>query len=309
MLNPYHPEGLWLKVNLHLHTNRSDGQWPPAEAVAAYRLDGYHAVAVTDHDRLFGPDDLPEPGLLLIPAQEVHLQEDHLEGCSYHILALGISREIPRQPSAQEAVDAVRAQGGLAVLCHPLWSDMRQEEMDAVTGCFAVEIWNGVCERTLNRGNSVFYWDSHLSRFDPRPLLPEGPPQPLWAVAVDDAHRYPEDVGKGWVWVQVPREHHPPTVEDVLEALRSGAFYSTQGPRLETILLEGDRLVVYTSSAVSVRFVGSGGRVRERVSGEHLKSAEYRITGEERYVRVEVEDRAGRRAWSNPIWVEDGSSR
>lgn len=305
MLNPYAPEGPWLKVNLHLHTSRSDGQWPPLEAVSAYRLDGYHGLAVTDHDRRFGPADLPEPGLLVIAGQEVHLREGHDQRCSYHVLALGITGEIPRQPTAQEAVDGVRAQGGLAVLCHPLWSDMRQEEMDAVTGCFAVEIWNGVCERGRGKGSSVFYWDSYLSRFDPASLEPGGPPRPLWAVAVDDTHRYPEDVGTGWVWVQVSWEHHPPTVEDVLEALRRGAFYSTQGPRLETVLLEDDRLVVHTSSAVSVRFVGSGGRVRERVSGEHLKRAEYRITGEERYLRVEVEDRGGRVAWSNPIWVDD----
>jgi hypothetical protein len=89
----------------------------------------------------------------------------------------------------------------------------------------------------------------------------------------------------------------------VLAALRRGAFYSSQGPRIETVILEGSRLVVYTSSAVAVRFVGSGGRMRSQVTGAHVKSAEYDIVGDERYVRVEVEDRGGRVAWSNPIWV------
>ena len=305
MLNPYEREGTWVKVNLHMHTNRSDGTWEPADAVAAYRRDGYDAIAVTDHDQPFGPADLEDPGLVIIPAQEVHLGEDAVEGCHYHIVALDVTDEIPRQRSGQAAVDAVREQGGLALLCHPLWSDMRQEEMDAITGCFAVEIWNGVCERMLNRGNSVFYWDSYLTRFDPTPLEPGDPARPLWGVAVDDTHRYMDDLGTGWVWVQVARDQRPLTAEGVLDALRRGAFYSTRGPRLETLIVEDKRLVVHTSSAASVRFIGSGGRVRGRVSGEHVKRADYEITGEERYLRVEVEDRGGRCAWSNPIWIDD----
>ena len=361
MLNPYAPEGIWVKVNLHMHTSRSDGRWEPGAAIAAYRRDGYQAVAVTDHDLLFDPakepsvDNPPAPGvqagggsvastagvsqtaagqvgqsdagLLVIPGQEVHLGADRLDRCEYHIVGLGTSSAIRRQRTGQEAVDAIRAQGGLALLCHPLWSDMRQEEMDAIRGCVAVEVWNGVCERLLGRGNSVFYWDSYLSRFDPQPLSPvvrephhpeqsrrDEPPRPLWGVAVDDTHRYPDDVGSGWVWVQLgerPAGGRPFTVDALLAALRRGAFYSSQGPRIETVLLEGHRLVVHTSSAVAVRFVGSGGRVWSRVTGAHVKSAEYDIAGDERYVRVEVEDRSGRVAWSNPIWVAplEGSLR
>jgi hypothetical protein len=329
VLNPYTSEGTWVKVNLHMHTSRSDGRWEPAAAIAAYRLDGYGSLAVTDHDLLFDPAKEPgadtssapgevgrgSRGLLIIPAQEVHLGADKVDRCEYHIVGLGTSEAIPRQRTGQEAVDAIRAQGGLALLCHPLWSDMRQEEMDAIRGCLAVELWNGVCERLLGRGNSVFYWDSYLSRFDPQPLAPGEPPRPLWGVAVDDAHRYPDDVGSGWVWVQLTGDTCPApsllgrapggplSVEAVLAALRRGAFYSSQGPRIETVILEGSRLVVYTSSAVAVRFVGSGGRMRSRVTGAHVKSAEYDIVGDERYVRVEVEDRGGRVAWSNPLWV------
>ena len=302
MLNPYGSDCRWLKAELHLHTDRSDGTLAPADAVAAYRDDGYDAVAVTDHDQFFGPADLDDPGLLLIPAQEVHLGKETDDRCAYHIVALGITEDIPRQDSGQAAVNAIREQGGLAILCHPLWSSMLQEEMDSIHGCFAVEIWNGVCERMLNKGNSVFYWDSYLTRFDPSELEPGDPPRPLWGLAVDDAHRYPEDLGKGWVWVQVPRRGQP-TANTILEALRQGAFYSTQGPRIETLTTEEGLLTVCTSSAVSVRFVGSAGRVRSRVTGDHVKRAEYQIVGDERYVRVEVEDRGGRVAWSNPVWL------
>ena len=39
------------KVNLHMHTTRSDGQYSPATALRAYRNEGYDAVALTDHWR------------------------------------------------------------------------------------------------------------------------------------------------------------------------------------------------------------------------------------------------------------------
>jgi len=305
MLNPYAPEGRWFKVNLHMHTSRSDGRLAPADAVEAYRRDGYHVLAVTDHDQLFGPGDLDDPGLLLLPAQEVHINGNTDDGCAYHFVALGVRTHIPRPGAGQDAVAAIRKQKGLAVLCHPLWSNMRQQEMDAITGCFAVEIWNGVCERMLGKGNSVFYWDSYLSRFDPVSLEPGGPRRPLWGIAVDDAHRYPDDLGQGWTWVQLPRGGRRPSVSAVLKALREGAFYSTRGPRIETLTLEDGVLRVHTSAAVSIRFVGKGARVRHRVSGEHLKVAEYEIDGEERYIRIEVEDRGGRSAWSNPIWIDE----
>ena len=37
------------KVNLHMHTSRSDGHATPAEAAQRYLSEGYDAVAFADH--------------------------------------------------------------------------------------------------------------------------------------------------------------------------------------------------------------------------------------------------------------------
>ena len=37
------------KVNLHTHTNLTDGRKSPGEVVQIYRAHGYDAIAITDH--------------------------------------------------------------------------------------------------------------------------------------------------------------------------------------------------------------------------------------------------------------------
>lgn len=39
-----------MKLDLHIHTNASDGAWPPREVVAAAASGGLHVIAVADHD-------------------------------------------------------------------------------------------------------------------------------------------------------------------------------------------------------------------------------------------------------------------
>ena len=39
------------------------------------------------------------------------------------------------------------------------------------------------------------------------------------------------------------------------------------------------------------------------VEGELLTGATFTLQGTERYVRVQVEDQLGRRAWTNPLFV------
>ncbi|MGD8868043.1 MAG: PHP domain-containing protein, partial [Gemmatimonadales bacterium] len=42
------------RVDLHVHSDRSDGRSPPADVVAAARKKGLEVVALTDHDTIAG---------------------------------------------------------------------------------------------------------------------------------------------------------------------------------------------------------------------------------------------------------------
>jgi len=43
-----------LNIDLHCHSNVSDGVLPPAEVVARAAANGVHALALTDHDDVSG---------------------------------------------------------------------------------------------------------------------------------------------------------------------------------------------------------------------------------------------------------------
>ncbi len=79
-------------VDLHSHTNRSDGSLEPCELVALARRKGLRTLAITDHDTLEGYDDaLPHAqaeGLELICGVELstrfHGQTIHVLGYFFH---------------------------------------------------------------------------------------------------------------------------------------------------------------------------------------------------------------------------------
>ena len=74
-------------IDLHTHTDRSDGTFAPAELVRLASQRGLDVVAVTDHDTTEGLEEaLPasfEEGVEVVPG--VELSSEH-EGMSIHVL-------------------------------------------------------------------------------------------------------------------------------------------------------------------------------------------------------------------------------
>jgi 3',5'-nucleoside bisphosphate phosphatase len=75
-------------VDLHTHTNRSDGTFAPSELVLRAAALGLDVVAVTDHDTTGGLDEATETGrrvdVEVVPG--VEFSAEH-EGVSVHVLA------------------------------------------------------------------------------------------------------------------------------------------------------------------------------------------------------------------------------
>ncbi|MCS7003617.1 MAG: PHP domain-containing protein, partial [Dehalococcoidia bacterium] len=63
-----------LKVALHTHTRRSDGQMSPNEVLRYHHEQGFDAVAITDHDLVLTPEEVRQltipDGMLVIRGQE-----------------------------------------------------------------------------------------------------------------------------------------------------------------------------------------------------------------------------------------------
>ena len=104
-------------ADLHVHTlySRGDGVAAPEEMVRAAEKKGLCAIAITDHDTM---EAVPlaraaSTSVRIIPGCEISSADGH-------ILAYYISTPVTRGMSARDTIDAIHAQGGLAVASHPL---------------------------------------------------------------------------------------------------------------------------------------------------------------------------------------------
>ncbi|MBP5609980.1 MAG: hypothetical protein J6X72_01385, partial [Clostridia bacterium] len=62
--------GSFFKVNLHSHTNVSDGRMTPEEVKEFYKSRGYSAVAFTDHEIMLDHSDLSDENFIALTAYE-----------------------------------------------------------------------------------------------------------------------------------------------------------------------------------------------------------------------------------------------
>lgn len=110
-----------MKADLHVHTMYSkDGRTTMEELLEYAERFGIGCIAVTDHNVFRAYEELKDNGrIIIIPAEEVSSAEGH-------IVALGIDREIPRDLSIQETIDAIHEAGGYAFAAHPYrwWSGL-----------------------------------------------------------------------------------------------------------------------------------------------------------------------------------------
>ncbi len=133
-------------------------------------------------------------------------------------------------------------------------------------------------------GSSTSTWDRVLSTG-----------KMVWGFAGDDASS-PEDFGKAWVEVRISGSL---TTASVVNAIKHGSFYSTQGPVISDLSFNGKIFKVSSPSADSISFFGKEGKLLKTVSGG---AANYSIDGSEGYVRAEVSQN-GQKAWSQPVFI------
>lgn len=300
-VNPFRRPGRWLRGNTHSHSTESDGKLPLADRFAQYREGGYQFLVLTDHGKVSDVAAHSTPEFLAISGSELHPPNPY-GGDRYHFVAINLREPVPyenRHPN--EVIQAVRDQGGLAVVCHPYWCGHTLRDLAPLEGYFAVEVYNDTCMR-IGKGYSEPHWDDLLDTVGP-----------CWGIAADDAHGVEDDVFHGWVMVKAEEL----SLEAVLGAFREGAFYSTQGPEILDLDVQTGEVpsgnhpprqvpvvTVECSPARAIVFKGQRSRGNRIVAseGEALTRAEYPVLSGEKYVRVEVTDHEGRRAWSNPVF-------
>ncbi|WP_101066056.1 PHP domain-containing protein [Roseovarius salinarum] len=295
--------GRFFRGNLHTHSTLSDGALDPGEVCRRYRDEGYDFIALTDH--FIGMYGYPVAdtkrfrgnGFTTIPGAELHSGAME-NGELWHILAVGLPADfapanaphflpVDGQETGPEIAQRARAAGAFVAVAHPQWSGLTLSDARSITAAHAVEVYNHGCAVGTDRPDGFHTADL---------LMSEG--RDLSLIATDDAHFKDPDHFGGWVMVKA-EENDP---DALLAALKAGHFYSTQGPELHRVEVEGRHLRV-RSTAVERVIVQGQGSAAVAHHGHSMTDTRLEITrlAASPWLRVTVVDRAGRRAWSNPV--------
>ncbi|HUS79104.1 MAG TPA: hypothetical protein VM050_10665 [Patescibacteria group bacterium] len=299
-VNPFRAEGHWFKGNVHTHSTESDGSRTPDQLVEIYSRAGYDFLSITDHGVVTDVEGLGDAGFLLIPGEEVSVGRSHAN-TPFHLVALGVEETLPFKDAdmdldPQIVIDEINRREGITILAHPYWSGLSHEDLMALEGYHGVEIYNTGCDFETNTGLS----DSHIDG-----VIVSG--RHPWIYAVDDHHGVerpllPFDAAVAWIYVR----SESLTAENIMSSIRRGLFYSSNGPEIRDITIDGDGVISLECSPVrEISFVSTPSLGMKFYSeGASLTGAEYQGRRGETYVRIEVTDFEGRKAWSNPIYNE-----
>lgn len=164
----------------------------------------------------------------------------------------------------------------------------------------ALEIGNQGYDFSIrtNYTNAENKWDHYLSRG-----------HRISGTASDDAH------GKapfaGWIVVFVDKIDQA----SLMKALKSGNYYSSQGPELKNISIKDKTLTVESVKPARIEFIGLHGKVL--AVSENVTKASYTAKGDELYIRAKVTHNCPemkdikaknihriRSAWTNPVYLK-----
>jgi hypothetical protein len=284
----------WHKGNTHLHSVASDGGKSFKELAELYKSAGYDFLFRTDH-WVASDIEKDSENYPLLWLDGVELDGHDHTGAYFHAVCLGRVTDMRREDGFEAGLHSARQQGAITILAHPHWSGNSLE--DCVRWPFdGVEVYNHVCHWLNGKSNGLVHWGAALNH-NPNVL----------AFSVDDSHLLPSHPGWNGGWIMVnARECAMPAI---ISAIRCGNFYSSCGPEIRSIRFDGVELHVTTSPVRFARIVGAGPRGDRKGSfdGQLITSFSFSVPAEWQYVYLEIEDQAGRRAWTNNLFIPDMS--
>lgn len=285
---PFVLSGQRIKAGFHCHSLNSDGGLPPEETAKKYYEKGFQCLGITDHGMVTRAESPAGGEMLLTGSSENGGQPD--------IIGIGIKEPVDKDIPLRERARMLAAQGGFTIAAHPAYCAALPETYCECPDLMAMEIYNAYCDAAYANGYALELWDMVL-----------GMGKRIWGVAGDDAHlnprkRHYSDAGLGWVevWQESLEE------KSILTSLKKGEFFSTQGPVFKQIAAGENGISLKCSPVKQVRWrtFGSVGHVEYTEENSSITEAslpEWFVPS--KYVRIELVDHAGKRAWSNPFFV------
>ena len=249
-----------------------------------YACEGYDAVAQINGNILS-----PE-GEGLISVCEYKIGNPESTDGEFTLLGLGMTSdpEIPDWESmirtssskAAEAIRLIHQRNGYAILCSCVSHKNIPDELLRLEGLDAVEVANP--ERD-EMGEAALLCDGAVRLGKPLGIIASGEGM-LGGICV---------------------EAREADVQSVVRALKAGRFYSTESDaEIHISQLPSGRVQVECSPAKRIEFFTNSNEENfRRFEGDGLVFAEYVPLDGEKYVRAEITDMNGKRAWTNYLEV------
>lgn len=296
----FEKDGRFYRGNLHTHTELSDGKRPVSEVVGIYKKLGYDFLAVTDHYRVFKSTEYNDE-LYIVPGMEIHSIKEGSDKTHHTVVLTTYDNEkvyhgqrfenvswTDAKTACDDLCSTFRPLGFDMIYCHSLWSRAEPEEFDN-PDFMAMEVYNGVCDVNFGQGIQDLHWDK---------ILRGG--RKLWGVASDDCHGGDNHYGVGYIMLKTDELND----RNILESLREGAFYASQGPEIHDFHIDGDRAYIRCSPAARITFISYERRGFSFKFDSPETEASIVFQPDIDYIRAEVTDEEGRKAWTNPIFLK-----
>jgi hypothetical protein len=142
--------------DFHVHGMPGDGALPVWEIQREAGRRGLDVVAITNHNdnsslRLAN-------GLGLVKAYPIVIPGEELTTRDFHMAAVGVTTMIDPRLPARDAIAAIHAQGGVAIAAHPVATEWRVEDPEALKALDGAEVAHPII-----LGGSK--WDVQLREF------------------------------------------------------------------------------------------------------------------------------------------------
>ena len=330
--------GKFYKANMHTHTNISDGALTPERVKEEYVKKGYSVVAFTDHEIMMPHADLRDESFLPITAYEIQLMDRSVPGfCNkrYHMnfyspdadrylsktyckrdawwgnivkyfteemAEAGLTERSHTKEFAQKMIDMANEEGMIVSYNHPVWSNQNYTDYSGLKGLWGVEWYNNECVQ-------LGYYDTTAPITD---LLSEG--ERVFPLATDDSHKA-RSIGGGWIMVKAKALDY----DTIFAALKKGDFYSSTGPEIKSLYLDGDKVVIKTSAVKQIALITDmritevidSAKTGKTVSGGELSLAKLiekrNDLGDSHksFFRIEITDKCGRKALTRAYFLDE----
>lgn len=323
------------KASLHCHSKNSDGALSVEALKEEFKKEGYSVVAFTDHEHLIDNSYLDDENFLTITSCELAIKQfpeqstmknlgmkvahlnlyaldqhntvtpcynsvyDHFKNPDIEDKIKYVRNDYERIYSAEGIGKLVRDANNAGFIVsynHPIWSLENATDYLGYEGLFAVEIYNHSTEVAGAQSYCPNVFDDFLRSG-----------KKIFCTMCDDSHNHRGVRGKdadtfgGFVMINAERLDY----STIMNSLRNGDFYASQGPEIYSLVLDDDKVRIKTSSAARISLSTAGRRTKAVNADENeaVTEAEFKVRADDLYFRITVTDKFGKHANTQAYFI------